>query len=72
MRVVVGLDADQEPEPVAASLRALGADPVQGPAPSLPGVLIADFSQQDATVVETVKALPGVRYAEPEQLRSIE
>lgn len=73
MRVVVGLTAGQEPGPVIEALRAQGARHVQGPAPSLPDVLVAEFPEGDvAGTVETVTALPGVRYAEPEQMRSIE
>jgi hypothetical protein len=70
MRFVVGLEADQDVAAVSDALLALGAHSVVGPQPSLPDVLLADFP--DGNVDEMVKriaALPGVRYAEPEQLR---
>jgi len=72
MRVVVGLSVDQQPEPLAQELRARGASHVRGPAPSLPGVLIADFPEGDlASKVKEVAELPGVRYAEPDELQTI-
>jgi len=70
MRFVVGLEADQDITAVSDSLVALGARSVSGPQPSLPDVLVADFP--DGNVDETttrIATLPGVRYAEPEQLR---
>lgn len=71
MRVVVGLSADQEPEPLAEELRSRGASHVQGPTPSLPGVLVADFPEGDvAGKVKEVAELPGVRYAEPDELQT--
>lgn len=70
MRVVVGLAVDQEPEAVAEVLRSKGAKHVQGPAPSLPDVLVADFPEGDVdATVKTVAELPGVRYAEPDEMR---
>lgn len=71
MRIVVGLIADQEPEPVVEALRQLGARHVLGPAPSLPDVRVADFPEGDLEqTVQAVAALPGVRYAEPDQMQS--
>jgi hypothetical protein len=72
MRVVVGVAPGHEPAAVAEELVAKGAREVQGPAPSLPDVLVAEFPEGD--VDETVKSLaeiPGVRYAEPDAMRSI-
>jgi hypothetical protein len=72
MRVVVGLSADQQPEPLADELRSRGASHVQGPVPALPGVLIADFPEGDlATKVKEVAQLSGVRYAEPDEMQTI-
>jgi hypothetical protein len=72
MRVVIGLHADQEPEALAETLRSHGARHVQGPAPSLPDVLVADFPEGDMDgTVKTVAKLPGVRYAEPDEWQSI-
>ena len=43
---------------------------MQGPAESLPDVLIADFPGEDVTgTVQRVAALSGVRYAEPDVMR---
>jgi hypothetical protein len=71
MRIVVGIATGREPGSVAAALRREGASSVQGPAPSLPDVLVAEFPEGDLErTVKTVAALPGVRYAEPEELQS--
>ena len=72
MRVVVGLSADQEPEPLVKELHSRGASHVQGPAPSLPGVLVADFPEGDlASKVKEIAELPGVRYAEPDEMQTV-
>jgi hypothetical protein len=72
MRVVVGLVEGQEPEPLVVALRSKGAKHVQGPAPSLPGVLVAEFPEGDVEgIVKVVSDLPGVRYAEPDEMQSI-
>jgi fervidolysin-like protein len=72
MRVVVGIASDAKPESVEESLRREGARSVQGPAPSLPDVLVAEFPDADAgAMVKRVAALPGVRYAEPDEMRTI-
>jgi hypothetical protein len=72
MRVVVGLEAGKDHREVAPELERLGARHVQGPTPSLPGVLVADMPGDDPRgVVEAIAALPGVRYAEPDDLQSI-
>jgi hypothetical protein len=72
MRVVIGLAEGQKPEPLADALRSHGAHHVEGPAPSLPGVLLADFPEGDVDrTVKKVAELPGVRYAEPDEWQSI-
>jgi hypothetical protein len=72
MRVVVGLAPGHEPTAVADRLVAKGAHHVQGPTPSLPDVLVADFPQGDVdSTVKSIAELPGVRYAEPDEMRSI-
>lgn len=72
MRVVVGLSADQQPEPLIEELHSRGASHVQGPTPSLPGVLVAEFPQGDLkSKVKEVAELPGVRYAEPDAVQRI-
>ena len=71
MRVVVGLTEGHDPKSVAQALRSLGAAHVQGPLPSLPDVLVADFPPRESdTLVKSVTELPGVRYAEPDEMRS--
>jgi len=72
MRIVVGIAVGREPASVAEALRRKGARSVQGPAPSLPDVLVAEFPEGDLeSTVKSVAALPGVRYAEPDELQSI-
>jgi hypothetical protein len=72
MRVVVGITPETEAAAVAEALRQEGAHSVQGPAQSLPDVLVADFPEGDLTdTVKRVAALPGVRYAEPDEMQSI-
>ena len=72
MRIVVGLHEGQEPETLAETLRSRGARQVQGPAPSLPDVLVADFPEGDMEgTVKRIAEMPGVRYAEPDELQSI-
>jgi hypothetical protein len=72
MRVVVGLEEGQDPALVADQLHASGARHVQPPPPSLPGVLVADFPDGDASAtVQRVASIPGVRYAEPDEMQSI-
>ena len=71
MRVVVGLHEGADVDAAAAALRSLGASAVHGPQPSLPGVLVADVPGDDPpAVVAAIAALPAVRYAEPDALRS--
>jgi fervidolysin-like protein len=71
MRVVVGLAEGHDPRQVGEQLKARGARHVQGPQPSLPDVLVADFPEDDMpATLERVSALPGVRYAEPDELQS--
>lgn len=71
MRVIVGIVTGHDVATVADALLHSGAGGVQGPAASLPDVLVADFPDGDpASIVERVAALPGVRYAEPDELRS--
>lgn len=71
MRIVVGLTQDGDVDEVADALSRLGARHVQGPAPSLPGVLVADFAEREAgDMVKRLVALPGVRYAEPDEMRT--
>jgi hypothetical protein len=72
MRIVVGIVAGSDPAAVAEAVRGVGARNVQGPLPSLPDVLIAEFPEPDrGGTVKTVAALPGVRFAELDELRSI-
>ena len=72
MRVVVGLVPETEASAVAQALRDEGAHGVSGPAPSLPDVLVAEFPEGDqADILKRVGAMPGVRYAEPDEMRSI-
>jgi hypothetical protein len=75
MRIVVGTNTGQDPVPVADALREMGAREVQGPAPALPDVLIADFPDDDVDdwehALETIMAVPGVRYAELDQMQTI-
>lgn len=71
MRIVVGVAAGHDPAAIAEALRAAGARDVRGPAPSLPDVLVADFPDGDPeAAVKCAAGLPGVRYAEPDALRS--
>jgi Fervidolysin N-terminal prodomain len=72
MRVIVGIANETESAAVADGLRREGAQSVRGPAKSLPDVLVAEFPEGDlARTVKRVAALPGVRYAEPDEMRSI-
>jgi hypothetical protein len=68
VRIVVGLYAGQDPSPVVAALERCGARYVQPPAPSLPDVVVAEFPEGLVTM-QQVAEIPGVRYAEPDQLR---
>ena len=71
MRVVVGLVPGSQPGTVADVLRSQGAQFVQGPMPSLPDVLVAEFPDEAAQgTLAKIAALPGVRYAEPDALQS--
>lgn len=73
MRIVVGIVAGHETGSVAEALRAAGARSVQGPAPALPEVLVADFPEEDIeSTLRSVSNLPSVRYAEPDELRYID
>lgn len=70
MQLVIGLDDDASVATVTESLRAAGASYVSTPPPSLPDVLVAQFPDGDVGArVRAVRAIAGVRYAEPEQLR---
>lgn len=71
MRLVIGLHSDQDPASLAETLRSQGARHVLGPAPSQPDVLVADFPEGDAeSTLKEVSDLPGVRYAEPDEMQS--
>jgi hypothetical protein len=71
MRVVMGLYDARDADSVRDALRALGARTVLGPTPELPEVLIADFPDvEEGDLVEQLAAMPGVRYAEPDELQS--
>jgi hypothetical protein len=71
MRLVVALEDDQDPAPVADALRTHGAKSVQEPMEALPGVIVAEFPEGDPEgTAKAVSALPGVRYAEPDQMQS--
>lgn len=72
MRVVVGLHEGQGHEDAAEQLRRAGATAVQGPAPALPDVLVAEIPDAGAeAAIARIAALDGVRYAEPDQPRGI-
>lgn len=71
MRIVVGIESGHDIGSVADALRATGARSVQGPAPSLPEVLVAEFPSGDQTrTLNGVSALAGVRYAELDEMRT--
>jgi hypothetical protein len=71
MRIIVGLAPGVDPSPITEALRGLGADSVQGPTEALPDVLVANFGDEDASpLIDRIVRLPGVRYAEPDQLRT--
>jgi hypothetical protein len=69
MRVVVMLEAGADVGQVAAGLRALGADDVRGPQPSLPDVVVATFPTDAPAALRDIGALRGVRVAEVDALR---
>jgi hypothetical protein len=71
VRINVGIASGSEWASVAAALRDKGARSVQDPQPSLPDVLVAEFPEGDvADTVRRVEELPGVRFAERDELRS--
>jgi hypothetical protein len=72
MRVVVGLEGTQHVAAVTQALRAAGATWVSAPQPSLPDVIVAEYPEDDpAAVLAQISGIRGVRYAEPDQPRSI-
>ncbi len=71
MRIVVGIAEGHDVDSVSEALKATGARSVQGPAPSLPDVVVADFPEADIDrTLKGVAALSGVRYAEPDEMQS--
>jgi hypothetical protein len=76
MRIVVGLHENADASSVSAALRDLGARDVRPPQQSLPGVVVAEFGGEPAeqpdegALLARVTGLEGVRYAEPDAMRS--
>jgi hypothetical protein len=72
MRIVVGLDPGAPAAAIDGALRARGATDVRPPAPSLPDVMLTEFPDQpEEAVLTDVRAIPGVRYAEVDVLRTM-
>jgi hypothetical protein len=82
MRIVVGLHENSSAETVAAALVDAGAISVRSTAPAQPRVLVAEFPAAEAPaeraaqtadqseLIERVSKLPGVRYAEPDEMQT--
>ena len=76
MRIVVGLHENSSAEAVSAALVDAGATSVRSTAPAQPRVLIAEFSPREARgagqdeLIERVRKVPGVRYAEPDEMQT--
>ena len=78
MRIVVGLHENSSAETVAAALVDAGATSVRSTAPAQPRVLVAEFPAAEAPaeradqseLIERVSKLPGVRYAEPDEMQT--
>jgi hypothetical protein len=73
VRLIVGLHEMSSPAAVADELRGCGATQVDGPTPTLPGVLVAEIPETAAEgAAERASALAGVRYAEWDAPRTIQ
>lgn len=72
VRVIVGLAEGSDPATVATRLREAGARHVSAPLPSLPDVVVAEFPPDIEDPVARAQTVPGVRYAEPDVLRTID
>jgi hypothetical protein len=72
MRIVVGLHENSSAEAVTAALVDAGAISVRSTAPAQPGVLVAEFppAEHQSELIERVSSLPGVRYAEPDEMQT--
>ena len=70
-RVIVGLHADTNVNPVKTALEAAGAESTSGPSPELPDVLIATIPNNQDTneFIRVAREISGVRYAEPDSWR---
>lgn len=68
-RVIISLDKDAEVETVSAALAQAGAVTV-APIAALDDTLLATLDDCDVEAfVARVRALPGVRHAEPDRMR---
>jgi hypothetical protein len=70
MRIVVGLTEDASVEQVNVALVSAGATDVRSTGPAQPWVLVAEFPEDRPELLEEVAALPGVRYAEPDEMQT--
>ena len=70
-RIVIGLEAGADGSAVREALLAAGAASV-AIAPSQPDVAVVDLpiGHDQARFMEQARRLPGVRYVEPEAMRS--
>jgi hypothetical protein len=72
MRIVVGLHENSSAEAVAAALVGAGAISARSTGPAQPRVLVAEFppAEDQGELIERVSSLPGVRYAEPDEMQT--
>jgi hypothetical protein len=70
MRIVVGLAEDASVEEVWAALVSAGASDVRTSGPAQPQVLVAEFPEGGPELLDEVARLPGVRYAEPDEMQT--
>lgn len=70
MRIVVGLEPASDANAIGDALRDAGATRIGAISESQPDVLVADFMDADPQpLLDRLAQVPGVRYAELDQLR---
>ena len=70
-RLIVGLQAGADWHAIRGQLIACGADWIRDPSPEQPDVAVASIPEGSdiEKVLEDIKQLPGVRYAERDAMR---
>lgn len=70
-RIVIGLQPGADSVRLIDELKSIGAQRIQPPNATLPDVIVAEFADDDLqALLRTTGELEGVRYSEPDALRT--